>query len=884
MKKYFLFFAIALMSVSLICFNAFASAKNDPVIVLEAEDGYLDGPASIWGQKVGNIGMCGGSVEGTITYYDLDLPENGTYTMVIHYYSGSDDRNFIFTVDGVEKKLECPSTGSFDIVGTILMDIDLNKGSTLKIGTDWYGPDLDKIEIYEQDSFEFVDRIYSDQNFKTESFNNDYIKFDVNNGVYTVGSLKNGENVDYIVNAHSEFIINSEIISSDDFKEHTLKNVTSINSNEKQITFEHKNHPTFDGILISDFIYNLKENYLTIKVTIKAESEISVNYISALSVYSDSLKIDNSVFLKIPFDNDMWGEPTFIDQYSLGHTTTSYEVAALIGKDEGASSIVCGSLSHDVWKTGIDINSEDGSIKGFNLYAGAADSGTRDKFSHGYITSTEITSPVMFLSIGEDWREELDLFGSANIKIQAPLESSTDVPFGFNSWGSLGTGVSYGDMIAVSNYIKEFLSESWGEDGAPVYVNIDSFWDYIHKNGTGTNMTLDEALKAFVKTCHDNGQKAGIYYTPFACWLETEEDMVNTFMEGSDYTFYDAALRSPSGMSIYGKLNGGYALDPTHPGTIARIEKQFNYFIDLGFEYIKLDFTTHGALEGDHYLDEVTTGIQAYNYGMSKINEICKGKMFVNLSISPVFPYQYADGRRISCDAFASIDNTKHVLSYVDACFWQRKLYSFPDPDHLVVTGVSENVARARVTSGVISGTSFIIGDNLSAIRKGSEDHKRILKMYGNKDIIAVAKLGAMFKPVSIFRDDGVQMYAHSEDGCTYLAVFNFGEYAECEYAVAASDLELVKELWSGKEFAVTEGKLTFSIGANDAVIFKIQSKTQPTPTLDESATNTPDNTDAEHDKTGTASPENTTTVVICIALAIVVFGAAAALIIIKKK
>ena len=90
MKKYFLFFAITLMTVSLICFNAFASAKNDPVLVLEAEDGYLDGPASIWGQKVGNIGMCGGSVEGTITYYDLDLPENGTYTMAIHYYSGSD--------------------------------------------------------------------------------------------------------------------------------------------------------------------------------------------------------------------------------------------------------------------------------------------------------------------------------------------------------------------------------------------------------------------------------------------------------------------------------------------------------------------------------------------------------------------------------------------------------------------------------------------------------------------------------------------------------------------------------------------------------------------------------------------------------------------------
>ena len=359
--------------------------------------------------------------------------------------------------------------------------------------------------------------------------------------------------------------------------------------------------------------------------------------------------------------------------------------------------------------------------------------------------------------------------------------------------------------------------------------------------------------------------------------------MVETFMEGSDYTFYDAALRSPSGMSIYGKLNGGYALDPTHPGTIARIENQFNYFIDLGFEYIKLDFTTHGALEGDHYLDEITTGIQAYNYGMAKINEICKGKMFVNLSISPVFPYQYADGRRISCDAFASIDNTKHVLSYVDACFWQRKLYSFPDPDHLVVTGVSENVARARVTSGVISGTSFIIGDNLSAIKKGSADHTRILKMYANKDIIALAKLGAMFKPVSVFRDDGVQMYVHSQDGSTYLAVFNFGEYAECEYTVDSSDLELVKELWSGKEYTVSEGNLSFSIGENDAVIFKIQSKTKPEPTPDTDATLVPGITNTEPENTSTDSPKNTAAIVAGIALAAVVLGGVVAFIIIKK-
>ena len=869
MKKISIFISIFLIALTVLSLTVFSSPKNDPILTLQAEEGELGGPASIYGNKVGYIGLNGGDVEGTVTFYNLDIPEDGEYVMQVHYYSGSDDRYFVFTVDGEEKRLDCPSTGGFDIVGTILMDIDLKKGCTLKIGTDWYGPDLDKIEIFKKGAFDFEDRIYSDPQNVVYKEGDYSLVFDTNNGVYSV-SLNDDP---IIKNAHSETMIDGTVISSDDFEKHEV----SKDPSSGKITITHSIHSVFEGKLIQDFSF--EDGYITTVVKVSSTNEITTNYVSVLSNYKNALVIENGTFLRIPFDNDMWEEPKFIFSEELGHTTTSYEVGAYFSTSDN-TAIVCGSLSHDTWKTGVDINSEGGEIMGFNLYGGVSNGGTRDKFTHGSITGKEVSSPIMFIYVGDSWQNGLDLFGKANAKLTPAKASTSDVPFGFNSWGTLGTGVDYTSMIEISDYIEKYLLSIWQKNNSAVYVNLDSYWDYINHNDPSCDMSNEEALEAFVKNCKNNGQKAGIYFTPFAIWATDENDLKKLKMEGSDYTYYDAALRSSDGKKLYGTLDGGYALDPTHPGTVARIEHMINYFIDLGFEYLKLDFTTHGALEGQHYLKNVTTGMQAYNYGMEKIHTLCNGKMFVNLSISPVFPHQYADGRRVSCDAFASADNSRHVLSYVTSCFWQKSLYAYPDPDHLIVTGSDEGTARIRVTSGVISGTSFIIGDNLSAISEGSYDHKMIMNMYGNKDIVIVAKLGAMFVPYEYdYVDKCADTYIYSDGEYFYIAVFNFDDIEDISLPISqltgksVDELASAKELWSGDIYRVDkDGNLNFTVEGNDAAIIKIsltgeEPSVDPTPTDDEvvtpsvtpETTPTPPVSDAPVTSTSVPSTEDAT-------------------------
>ena len=820
----------------------FGTAAGDnqddaPVLVLEAEQGKLDGNASASGTKVGNIGKNGGTVEGKVTFDDLAIPADGEYRLQLHYFSGSDDRYFNLTTDFGKYKLDCPSTGSFSKVGTIEINVDLKAGGSLTVGSDWYGPDLDKIEVFETEQAVFPDRDYTDADTVTWE---DVMTIDLHNGTYSV--LSGGKII--LQNAHAEVDLDGTVVSSDDFAKHSY-------TEDKEggtLTFTHTDHPTFGGTMTQKFYQ--KDGYLLTEVLITGAvgESVSTNRITPLAVYQKSVGVENGVFVQIPFDNDMWVEPAFIGVKSL-QQVTGYEVAAYYNADTSAG-LVIGSVAHDTWKTGITMQAQRGEVMSLALYGGAADTLTRDNSPHGVVTGETVSSPLTFIGYFADWREGFTAYGKANAAVVPPKESVQDVPFGFNSWGTLQSSVTYSDMIAVSDYIEKYLQDTWSEDGAAIYINIDSYWDFITANDPNCKLDLQAALRSFVLHCRKNGQKAGIYFTPFACWHKNESELKSSRMDGSSYTYYDAAIKKTDGTGLYGTLDGGYALDPTHPGTIARIENQLNFFIELGFEYIKLDFMTHGAVEGQHYDSSVTTGMQAYNYGMAKIAEICAGKMYVNLSIAPLFPYQYADGRRISCDAFSSLDNTMHVLSHLTACFWEDQLYPYPDPDHLVVTGVSEGVARCRVTAGAISGTSFLIGDDLAKIKEGSANHKRILKMFGNADVVSVAKLGRTFTPYAVNAGDRcANAYWCELDGVLYLAVFNF----DVKKADMTFDLSTVidtlesdavaKELWSGELAELNGMKLSLSLKGQDAALFRIGS-----PAKTDTSDNTPDDNKAPAD------------------------------------
>lgn len=132
------------------------------------------------------------------------------------------------------------------------------------------------------------------------------------------------------------------------------------------------------------------------------------------------------------------------------------------------------------------------------------------------------------------------------------------------------------------------------------------------------------------------------------------------------------------------ELDGAYAVDPTHPAVEAMMKKTSGLFHRAGFEYVKMDFMTHGAMEADRwYNPEIKTGIQGYNYGMKLLNQYF-GDMYINLSISPVFPAQYAQSRRIACDAWNQIKDTEYTLNALHTAGGQKYIYNIMMPINIV--------------------------------------------------------------------------------------------------------------------------------------------------------------------------------------------------------
>lgn len=518
--------------------------------------------------------------------------------------------------------------------------------------------------------------------------------------------------------------------------------------------------------------------YFLSEVLVAGEEDVSSNYIAPLFCSKEDYKTnvltvtgEDVRFIATPYDND--GFVRYESQPMIS-ARESYEVTAVFDNTT-RHGLIIGSVTHDTWKTGIRVTHGRGnSIAEFSVFGGITSEKTSDTLPHGYVSGKEISSPKIFVGYYEDYRDGMEAYGTANATIAPALAWDKGVPMGWNSWAAVGEKVSYDIYTDSSDFVKEFLQDnSFSEDGV-VYINFDSFWDNLS----------EYQLKQAVQYVKANGQIPGIYLTPFTYWGGS---YVAGAVPGTNsrYSWMDVVLKDENG-TILPAVDGGISLDATHPGTLQYLEYQFNRFKEWGFAYVKLDFMTHGAREGVFYNKEITTGTQAYNYGMSYINHLLEEELenqefFISLSIAPLFPSQYAHSRRISCDVFGTINWTEYMLNSLTYGWWMNgTIYKYNDPDHIVLynsynhkTATMYNEGLSRYISAAIAGTVMLDSDDFRI--KGARE--RVVDILTNEEVNAVAKKGVSFRPVEgNTGNKAADMFVKydEEEQAYYLAVFNF--------------------------------------------------------------------------------------------------------------
>lgn len=617
---------------------------------------------------------------------------------------------------------------------------------------------------------------------------------------------------------------------------------------------------TSGGVVMKQkFTFYPDSSFLLAQVTLESldGSILRSNNMVALASDSDNTMVEGSTnrrMLWVPFDND---EFVKYNNFSLSNVeSTSHEVTSLFDGDS-RNGIVAGSIDHDTWKSGVSVKASQYVVGKFSCFSGYTDYWTHDIMPHGKVKGSEIASARFMFGVFDDWRDGMDTFASVNATFAAPIEWTKGNPMGWNSWGVMEQYVNYDGVVETAEFIKnELFGLGFHNNEGQTVISLDSFAldniSYSKLYTLGTKVFSDGEYKVLGGTKQGTNQILGLYDCPFTAW----EWILDSQMDGTGvggaptYKWRDACLKFNGVIRENGGMNG-YFIDPTHPGIRARLEFMFKRWDTMNCRYVKMDFLNYGIMEGDSWYDpDVTTGTQAYNYGMKIVRELAEQYgIYVLESISPIFPYQYAHARRVSCDSWSYIGNSEYVMNAISYGWWTDKLYPVNDGDHLVMcrynsADETDGENRARATTGMATG-AFIFGDNFSeAVVNGNGSvlgnpnvSKAIaLKMMGNVDINDYVRNNTgSFRPVEGFRPSSgnlaESLFVRETEQYVYFIVFNYTTYQKsstidfAKIGIANDNVGEIKELWLNEDVTFDNEKLSYKVPAKDARIYRIAKK-----------------------------------------------------------
>ena len=601
--------------------------------------------------------------------------------------------------------------------------------------------------------------------------------------------------------------------------------------------------------LIQTFTFYEQQPYFVVSLGVTTPGgRAASNYLAPLKTETQTtfMPRDNkNRVLFVPFDND--GFIRYSSNYLRGTETNSYNVTAIYNSVT-REGLVVGAVDHYYWKNAVHVKGSDYyNLDELTLISGYTDNHSHDSIqsegrpmAHGTVVADTVSSSRFVVGCFDDWRLGMETFGQACTRVAPRREWSGGTPYGWSSWGVQSTDISYQGVIDCADFIRDNLvPHGFCDLEGRVVMSLDAWWN--------DNLS-DAQVRQFVSYCKQNNMIPGLYYGPFCRFGDLQSYVPGT---SNRYRFRDLALKVHGQYKV---IDGAYCLDPTHPGTKMFMLNDVNKFKQWGIEYLKCDFQSNGAIEADAwYADTCYTGLQAYNIGMAYLQKRLGDDIYVDLSISPAFPYQYAHGRRISCDAWGTMGSTQYVMNCASYGWWLSQVYVANDPDHMVMCmrqeagGIqSEGANRARITSGAVVG-AFLTGDNFSPNVTLHQDgqtrpnyyatsQERALKLLTNEDVNEIPRTCRSFRPVygnAASSDTQAENLMTYDNGrYVYLAVINYqlvmpqaAEMTFADLGIDPQDVGEIRELWTQQAVEPTATGLRYNVPGSDARIYRIERK-----------------------------------------------------------
>ena len=580
-----------------------------------------------------------------------------------------------------------------------------------------------------------------------------------------------------------------------------------------------------DMRLTQQLILEKDSPWVIVSLTLsKRKGSVESNYLAPMDfIYPNSLcnplflSLDQKMLL-VPYDNDMWVR---YESAPLRPGRASYDITAVYDENS-LNGLVIGALDFDTWKNAVKCSAFD--ARKYTAFSGAADECTHDRVPHGSITGKEVSASRFVLGWFEDIREGLEKYGSLAMQDKTPLRWSHGVPFGWNSYSALAIGLTPEHLEKTADFFKNELTEFHSADGS-TFINMDAAFGLSEKK-----------LKEIRDNCRASNQHVGTYASP-ALTISMLDFLP---MKGSPLKKRsDTVMKFPDG-TPYGKIDSGVPIDITLPEVEKEIRLTLQDVVKKGYDYLKIDFLSHAAVEGTRHDPAVRTGRQAltrlYNIIDEELDPKKAGRdIFISLSIAPLFPAGFGHARRCCCDAFGHHEDVRYILNALNFAWWTSgTLYSFADPDHTVLyksvvdgrEATREAEARSRYNASVISGTVMLLSDNFGPGEEMQvwQARERAKKLANNPELNAVARIGKPFRPVSL-KDGTCNVYYLIHNGEKYLALFNF-DNAEREAGIAPGEVSMpnsgtAENLNTGAVFSYS-GRISVTLRPYDSALLRI--------------------------------------------------------------
>ncbi|TDW52795.1 alpha-galactosidase [Flavobacterium sp. 270] len=749
-----------------------------------------------------NCDSCSGKIVGNLggnssVSVNVTTTAAGWYNLQLFYCTG-DPRTIRLTAGSAAAiSIPCDPSGGWSTAASKNISVYLNNGTTALLwdNTNSWAPNLDK----------FVLTPIAAGSNQTINFGaNNSIVYNLTSKTYSIKF--NGATV--ITNASASANSDQQYISGNFASAvYTSESFTdNIGSGTKHIFTLSGNYTL--GMQQIFYTY-MNKNYLALQVVLTGNGS-NCYRMSPLTSYqvTPNFGTGDTRAVFVPYDNDAWIR---YNAYPLNAADFTASEVTNIYNNTNRKGLVIGSLEHTKWKTGVTVNGGGSSSAYVSVIAGWTKQDiTRDTRGHGWVNvgQTSCPSPKIMINANDDWRTGFEEFAQANAALQPKyiFDWTAPKPIGWNSWGAMQTSINLTKAKAVVDFFHDDCPAYKTQDNT-LFIDLDSYWD---------NMT-DAQLAQFVTYAKSKGYKAGIYWAPFVDWGK-----YNRQVEGSSYN-YNQCWTTVNGAPF--ELDGAYAMDPTSPGTKARIKYFINRFKTAGFEMVKIDFLTHASIEADSFVNyQIHTGMEAYQEGMKYLVDEINGTMLVQAAISPnLATGPFVHMRRIACDAYSTISDTDYTLNSTTYGWWQNQIYDYLDADHVVFGNSSIGQNRARLLSSVVTGT-VTNGDDFSVSGQWKATAQNLLQ---NNDVMDVARADMHFIPADGNTGyNAANIFSAAHNNITYVAVFNYGNTSTTN-TINLSRLGLgsgnytVKELYSGTT-STTQSTLSVQLPQADAALYAI--------------------------------------------------------------